>query len=70
MALTHASSAVGSDGPFLNAASARKNVFLAHSTSFTAATSLRLTEHGSPPNLESACFTKLRVPAAKCEGRR
>ena len=36
----------------------------------TAAASPRLTGHGSPPNLESVCSTKLRVLAAKFEGRK
>ena len=35
----------------------------------TAAASPRLTGHGSPPNLESECSTKLSVFAAKFEGR-
>ena len=37
---------------------------------FTAATSPCLTGHGSPPNLASVCSTKLKVLAAKFEGRR
>ena len=37
---------------------------------FTAAAIPRLTGHGSPPNLESVCSTKLRILAAKFEGRR
>ena len=37
---------------------------------FTAAASPRLTEHESPPNFESVCSTKMRVFAAKFEGRR
>ena len=37
---------------------------------FPAATSIRLTGHGSSPCLESICSTKLRVLAATFEGRR
>ena len=37
---------------------------------FTAAASPRFTGHGTPPNLESVCATKLRILAAGCEGRR
>ena len=37
---------------------------------FTASAITRLTGHGSPPYLESVCSTKLRVLAAKVEGRR
>ena len=63
-----ASSAVGGDGPFLNAAHRKKRGF--HMQHLIAATSPRLTGHGSRQNLESVCSTDRRVLAAKCEGRR
>ena len=65
--LNPASCAVGRDESFLLAAY-KKGVFRAEH--FTAAASPRLTGHGSPPNLEGVCSTKLRVLAAKFAGRR
>ena len=46
---------------------AKKNVFFAH---LTAATSPRLTWHGSWPNLEGACSTERRALVVKFEGRK
>ena len=48
---------------------AKKTCFF-NTQHFTAAASPRLTGHGSPQNLERVCSTKLRVLAAKFEGRR
>ena len=46
----------------------KKRVF--NTQHFTPAMIPRLTGHGSPPNLERVCSTKLRVLSAKFEGRR
>ena len=48
--------------------SGKTNAFL--TLHFTAAAFPRLTGHGPPPNLDSGCSTKMRVLAAKFDGRR
>ena len=63
-------SAVGSDGSFLFTACLHKKKRVFRIWHFTAAANPRLTGHRSPLNLESVCSTKLRVLAARFEGRR
>ena len=65
---TRERSAVGSDGSFIIAAFTRKNVLFAHSTSPLGRV---LASQGTDHNkLDNVCSTKLRVLAAKFEGRR
>ena len=55
-------------GNFVSLPTQKKRVF--RTQHITAAASPRLTEHGSPSNIESVCSTELRVLATKLDIRK